>query len=107
MKDKFTVVANDDALKYQVIETASKKVKYEHDTESEALTVCALMNEAFYELLDRVVARTVGGLKEVFEKDLSIDIRASVERSVFEKSNEAVFVDVMAKELSLQIVGVL
>jgi hypothetical protein len=48
---KYDVIANDDAMKYQVIDTKSSryKVMFEDDGESEAKEICELMNEAFEE----------------------------------------------------------
>lgn len=48
---KYNVIANDDAMKYQVIDTKSSryKVMFEDDGESEAKEICELMNEAFQE----------------------------------------------------------
>jgi hypothetical protein len=53
---KYKVIANDDAMKYQVIDSHTLRVKYEHDGENIALEICNLMNEALeqgkQELLD-------------------------------------------------------
>jgi hypothetical protein len=45
MKKKFVVFANEDALKYQVINSETLKVQFEHDEEDEAKKECSLMNE--------------------------------------------------------------
>lgn len=49
--EKYKVIANDDAMKYQVIDTKSTRMRvmFEDDGESEAKEICELMNEAFQE----------------------------------------------------------
>lgn len=104
MKNKYTVVANDDELKYQVIETESVRTLYEHDSKREAEIVCKLMNNAYYELLERVLVKSVDALQEVFELSDSSALKGYVEKLVFDKEHEETFVSVMSKEFTLQMV---
>lgn len=47
---KYKVIANDDALKYQVVDAMKEsRVLYENDGEYEAKEICELMNVAYEE----------------------------------------------------------
>lgn len=47
--NKYTVVANDDAMKYQVINEreGKKTVLFEHDGQNEAEYICDMVREAY------------------------------------------------------------
>lgn len=104
MKNKYTVISNDDELKYQVIERENDIALYEHDSKLEAKTVCELMNNAYYELLERVAEKSTDALQDVFEISVSSELKGNVDKLVFDKEHEETFVSVMAKEFTLQMV---
>lgn len=101
---KYLVIANDDAMKYQVIDTDTSKVKYEHDAENQALEVCHLMNEAYYTLLDGVYERTLDAWKSVTEKDVPTKMKQQFKKEIYKKEHESTFISVMSKEFLLQLV---
>lgn len=104
MMKKYRVMANDDALKYEVVHTESLEVKYEHDSKREADSVCELMNESHSELLERVFEKTVHAWNDVTESTASKELTEFIRQQVFKKEHEEVFISIMSKELILQFV---
>lgn len=104
MVKKYIVIANDDAMKYQVIETDTSRMKYEHDAEREALEVCELMNEAYYTLMDGVYDRTLDAWMSVTEKEVSTEMKMHFKNEIYKKEHESTFIAVMSKEFLMQLV---
>lgn len=83
----FKVVANDDALKYQVIDLEKSEIVFEHDSKLEASQVSDVLNDLKDEFLDQVYRKVVLEWEHLYG-ETSLELRLKFKELVYGDSNE-------------------